>query len=143
MCTDEKEDEELTKMDGLLWWQGYDKDPGGFQKTMWCGIIQEFDYKVSFTWSVCGREREEACTHRHSSPDKKEETSQLDYIIGPMRRDDEIYIHNESRLWATLDHYPIFARIEEEVHTKKFQRRNKKWTGWTPITEEPEIHQKE
>ena len=35
MCTDEKDNEELTKMYGPLCWQGYDKDPGGFKKS--CG----------------------------------------------------------------------------------------------------------
>ena len=30
MCTDENEEEELTKLYGPLRWQGYDKDPGGF-----------------------------------------------------------------------------------------------------------------
>ena len=34
MCTDENDNEELTKMYGPLCWQGYDKDsgPGGFKK---------------------------------------------------------------------------------------------------------------
>ena len=31
--------------------------------------------------------------------------------------------------------YPIFARIQEDVHTKKLKR-GKKWTGWKPKTEE-------
>ena len=95
--------------------------------------------KVSSTWSVCGKGRAQAFTHRHSSPDEKEEISQLDYIIGPMRRNDEIYNHNEGRLWATWDHYHIFARTQEEAHTSIFQRRNKKWTGWKPITEEQSL----
>ena len=68
---------------------------------MWCGIMKEFDCKVSSTWSVCGKVRAEAFTHKHLSPEKKEEISQLDYIIGPMRRNDEIYIHNARRLWTT------------------------------------------
>ena len=32
MCTNENEEEELTKLYGPLCWQGYDKDPGGFKK---------------------------------------------------------------------------------------------------------------
>ena len=109
MCTDEKDEEELTKMYGPLCWQGYDKDPGGFKRTMWYGIMKEVDCKVSSTWSVCGRKREETFTHRPFSP--------------PMRREAEVYIHNEGRLWATWDHCPIFARIQEEAHTKKSKRK--------------------
>ena len=71
---------------------------------------------------------------------KKEEISQLDYIIGPMRRNDEICIHNAGRLWATWDHCPIFARIEEEPDTKVFQKRNNKWTGWKPTTEDQSLN---
>ena len=65
MCTDEKDTEELTKMFGPLCWQGYDKDPGGFKKNIWYGIMKEFDCKVSSTWSVNGKVRAEAFTHRH------------------------------------------------------------------------------
>ena len=36
MCTDEKNNEELTKMYGPLCWEGYDNDPGGFKKS--CGL---------------------------------------------------------------------------------------------------------
>ena len=81
------------------------------KKFMLYGITKEFDCEVSSTWSVCGKVRAEAFTHRHLGKDKKEELSQLDYIIGPMRRNDEVYIHNAGRLWTTWDHYPIFARI--------------------------------
>ena len=35
MCTDENDIEELTGKNGLLCWQEYDKDPGGFKKLMW------------------------------------------------------------------------------------------------------------
>ena len=87
-----KDIEELTEMYGLLCWQGYDMDPGGFKKLMWFEMMKEFNCKASSTWSVYGREREEAFTHRHLSPGKKEEISQLDYIIGPVGRDDEKYI---------------------------------------------------
>ena len=31
MCTDEKDDAELTNMCGSLCWQGYDNDPGGLK----------------------------------------------------------------------------------------------------------------
>ena len=106
------------------------------QKNMWYGIMKEFECKASSTWSVCGKLRAGAFTHRHLGQDKKEVLSQLDCIIGPMRRNDEIYIHNAGRLWATWDHYPIFARIHEERHVKAFQKRHKKWTGWKPTTEE-------
>ena len=45
MCTDENDHEELTKLYLPLWWQGYDKDPGGFKKIIWHGIMREFDCK--------------------------------------------------------------------------------------------------
>ena len=84
-------------MYGPLCWQGYHKDPGGFKKTMWYGTMKELDCKVSSTCSVCGKGRTEAFTHRHLGQDKEEEISQLDYIIGPTRRTNEIYIHNARR----------------------------------------------
>ena len=67
--------------------------------------MKEIDCAVSSTWSVCEKVRAEALRK-----DRKEELSQLDYIIGPMRRNDEVYIHNARRLWATWDHCPFFAR---------------------------------
>ena len=91
---------------------------------------------MSSTWFVCGKVKAEAFTHRHSGKDRKEELSQLDYIIGPMGRNDEFYIHIERRLWATWDNDPIFARIHEEPTFKVFHKRHKKWTGWKPTTEE-------
>ena len=103
---------------------------------MWCGNLKEFDCKVSSTWSVCGKVRAEAFAHRHLGKDRKGELSQLDYIIGPIRRNDDVYIHNAGILWATWDHYLIFPRIHEEPHVKAFHKRNKKWTGWKPTTEE-------
>ena len=69
---------------------------------MWYGIMKEFDCKVWSTWCVCGKGRAEVFTHKHLSQEKKEEISQLDDIIGTMRRNDEDYIHNED---------PIFARM--------------------------------
>ena len=133
MSTDENDNEVLTKLYGPL---AYDTEPGGFKKIMWYGIMKEFDCKVSSSRSVCGKVRAEAFTHRHLGKDRKEELLQLDYVIGPMGRNEEVYIHIAGRLWATWDHYPILARIEEEPHVKDFQKRNKKWTGWKPTTEE-------
>ena len=118
MCTDEKDIEELTTMYGPLCWQGYDKDPGGF-KQMWYGIMKEFNCKATSTWSVCGIKRENTFTHRHSSPGEKGDILKLGYIIGPVARDDEICIHIEERSWATWDHYPIYARVQEDGHSKK------------------------
>ena len=68
MYRDKKDIEELTKMYAPLCWQGYDKGPGGVKKTMWYGIMKEFDCKVSSTWSVCGKGRAQASTHRDLSP---------------------------------------------------------------------------
>ena len=47
-------------------------------------------------------------------------------------RNDEIYIHNEGRLWSAWDHYPIFASVQDKVLPKKGIR---SWTGWKSITE--------
>ena len=113
MCTDENDEEEMTKLYAHLYENDEDdKDPGGFFfffffKNWWYGIRKEFDCNVSSTWSLCGKVSAEAFTHRHLGKDRKEELSQLDYIIGPMRRNDEVYIHNERSLWATWDHYLI------------------------------------
>ena len=68
------------------------------------------------------------------SKNKQEETSQLVYIIGP-RRYDEVYIYNDVRTWATWDHYPKYARIQEEEEIESFPKETKKWTGWKPKTE--------
>ena len=81
---------------------------------MWYGIMQEFNCKVTSTWSVCGRAKDNACTLRHLSPAKKEETSQLDCIIGPMRRNDEVYIHNDVRTWSTWDHNLVMRRYRKK-----------------------------
>ena len=59
--------------------------PWKFQKIWWYGIMKEFDCKVPSTWSVSGKVRVEAFTYRHLEKDRKEELSQLDYILGPMR----------------------------------------------------------
>ena len=120
MCTDENEEEELTKMYGPMIQAASKK-----KKNVWYGIMNEFDCEVSSTWSVCGEGRAEAFTHRHLRQDKKEQVSQLEYIIGPMRRNDEVYIPNAGRLWALWDRSPSWARIQEETHTNVFQKRNK------------------
>ena len=73
------------------------------------------------------------------SPKKQEETSQLDNIIGPRTRDDEVYMCNDVRAWATCNHYSFYARIQEEEQTESFpkgKRKRKKWTGWKPKTDE-------
>ena len=74
------------------------------------------------------------------STEKKDDTSQLDYNIGPMRRHDEVYIHNGVRTWATWDHLPTCARIHDEKQTNFPKgKRKKKWTGWKPNTDEQTI----
>ena len=91
--------------------------------------MKEFDCEVSSAWSECGRVKAEAFTNRHLSPEKEEKISQLNCIIGPMRRNDEIHIHTARRLWATWDHYPIFARIQEEPYVKVFSTKESKMDG--------------
>ena len=70
MCTDEKDIGELQEMCGPLCWQGYNKDPGGFKKLMWYGIMKEFHYKAMSTLSRCGT-REMSSSHKHLSKKKK------------------------------------------------------------------------
>ena len=66
--------------------------------------------------------------HRHFVPDKKEEISQLDCIIGPMRRNDEIYIHNI-----------LCVREYKKRHTHRFSKKqNTKWKG-VPTTEDQSV----
>ena len=84
--------------------------------------MKEFNCKASSTRSKCGRAKDTAFTHRHLSPEKEEETSQLDYIIGPRRRDDEVFFHNDERTWATWDHYSINARMQDEGQTTNFPK---------------------
>ena len=101
MCSDDHGNEELTKMYGPLCSQGYEKDPPFFKKIMWYGIMKEIGCKVYSTWSECGKGRAEAFTHRHLSQDKIEEISQVNHIVGPMKRNDEIYIRKTGRLPTT------------------------------------------
>ena len=91
--------------------------------------MNEFDCKVSSSWSG---------NSRHLVKVREEDISQLDHIIGPMRGNDEIYIHEEGRLWATWDHYPIFARIQEEA-PQLFCKKKKKVDKWKPKTEEQSL----
>ena len=131
MCTDETDIEELNEMYGPLCWQLYDKDPTGFKKlTRWKneGVqLQGHIYMVK----VCGRAKETAFAPKHLGRKKQEVTLQLDGIIGPGRRNDEVYIFNDVRTWATWDHYPKYSRIQEEEKTESFSKgeRKTKWTG--------------
>ena len=60
--------------------------------------MKESASEVFSTWLVCEKVTAEASTHGHLGKDRKEELSQPDCIIGPMRRNDEVYIHNAGRL---------------------------------------------
>ena len=75
--------------------KGTTKTPGG-------GIVKEFNCKGHiYTVQVRKGKR----NGLHLSPEKEIETSQLDHIIGPRRRDYELYLCNDVRTWATWDHY--------------------------------------
>ena len=56
--------------------------------------------------------------------------SQLDYIIGPTGRRDDVRICNDNKAWATWDHYPIHARIYEDFSDVPLRRRWKKKLVW-------------
>ena len=96
---------------------------------MWYGIMKEFNRKATSAWSKCGRAKETAFTHKHLGQKKQEETSQLDNIVGTGRRDDDVYICNDVRLWDMWDHYPIFARIQEEEQTESFPKGKRRRSG--------------
>ena len=55
MRTDEKDIEEPEGMHGPFYWHGYDKDPGGFKKLKWYGMMNEFNCKATYAWS-CAEE---------------------------------------------------------------------------------------
>ena len=135
MCTDENDTEELTDTYGPLYWQGYNKDPDGFKKMIWYETMEELECEDSSTWSVYGRERENAFTHKHVSPERG------DIAAGIHHRTDEKRqwknIHNDERTWATWDHDSLYARIQEEGQTNNFKKEErKKWAGWKPKTDE-------
>ena len=90
MCTDENDEEELTKMYGPSCWHGHDKDPGGFNKVTWYGITKEFDCKVSSTWSVCGEVRAEAVYAQTLWKRQEGRAFAAGFLIGHVRRNDEI-----------------------------------------------------
>ena len=102
MCADETYIEEPTVMYGPLCWQGYVKDLGGFKKLMWYGMMKELD--CLHVPSVEGLKKRLSRTNILGQK-KQEETSQSDYIVGTGRRDDDVYICNDVRLWDTWDHY--------------------------------------
>ena len=87
LCTDEDDIGEFKEMYGPLCWQGCERDHGVFRKLIWCGIMKEFNCKVS-TWSKCGRETETAFTHQQFGEKGKERKAQLHYIIGPRCKSD-------------------------------------------------------
>ena len=62
-------------------------------------------------------------------------------MIGPRRKDDEVHICNDVRKWATWDHYPWMPGYRMKDTQKVFPKgkRQKKWTGWKPKTDEQKI----
>ena len=60
--------------------------------------------------------RAEAFTHRH-----------LDYVIGPMRRNDEVYIHNALRQWAIWDHFIPFRENRRTSCQSLSDKENLDW----------------
>ena len=81
------------------------------------------------TWSKCGRGKETAFTHKHLGQKKQEETSQLGYIVGTGRRDDDVYICNDVRLWDTWDHYRYMPGYRKKSKQKVFQKERERRSG--------------
>ena len=67
MCTDENDEEELTKMCVPCVGKGTTNQAAS-RTRCGSGFMKEFDCKIPSTWSVCGRKREEAFTYK---PNKK------------------------------------------------------------------------
>ena len=88
----------------------------------WCGMKL---CKKKKLWSIffgpCADEKEKI---HFLSSGKQEETSQLDYTIGPVRRDDALSIHNEEETWTTWDHN-FSARIYSRINILFFQKEKK------------------
>ena len=55
--------------------------------------MKEFDHKCLPRGLYAKKVRAEAFTHMHLGRNRKEELSQLDCIIGPTSRNDEVCIH--------------------------------------------------
>ena len=71
MCTDEKDIEELEEMYEPLCWQGYDKDPGGFEKLMWYEIIKRIQLRGHFR-VIRARKSKRNCLHAQSFEPREE-----------------------------------------------------------------------
>ena len=98
--------------------------------------MKESNCKVSSTWSS-DKKREDAFTHRQHGNEEHGKKPQLDYIIGPEKRSDDIFICNDNKAWTTWDHYHIHARIcEDSLDVPLRKRWKNNWCGWKPRTEE-------
>ena len=98
LCTDDDDVEELNEVCVPSCWRGCDKNQGGFKKLMWYEMMKEFNCKVTSTWSSCDSER----GTDNFGKDGKGRTTQLDFIIGPMRALDKAHIHNDVKLWRHM-----------------------------------------
>ena len=73
---------------------------------MWYSIMNEFNCKVSSTWSNDDRTNDAAFTHKKHGDGRKGKSSQLDFIIGPKDRLDDCFICNEGELWDPVGSLP-------------------------------------
>ena len=62
---------------------------------------------------------------------------QLDYIVGPRRKDDHAQTFNVNKLWATSGLCEDTGRKSAKHFPKR--KRTRKWTGWKPRTDEQKI----
>ena len=103
-----KDIEEFNEMYGPFCWHGYDNDPGGFKKLMWCGIMKHFNGKANI-YMVQVR----ACKRNGL------------YAQTTWRQEARMEIAVGLNHWAQWDHCPIYARIQEgkkEVDWMEAQR---------------------
>ena len=137
LSTGDDDVEDVNEMCGPLCWQGCENDQGDFKKLMWYEVKKEFNCKATSTRFCCDDEREMSYSHRNWGKDGNGRTSQLDYILGPRMASDQVYVHNDVKLWSTWDLYLINATIQEDddqgyfAQKKKRKRRDGQDGGWS------------
>ena len=121
-------------MYGLMCWHGYCKDLRRLQET---DVVRNYEgvRLQGHIYMVQVRKgKETAFTHTQPGERRQEQKSQLDYIIGLRREDDDAIVYNDDKLWDIGDRYLISTRIQEGKSSKKSikarERRSGQDGGW-------------
>ena len=138
-------DENLHGLDGIGWSGIYGPEclGGGedvitYQKKLrLLQLLRDFDCTVTSTW-VDAESLGECHTWRAWG--SRVRKKQLDYIMGPRDLVSTTWYLNKTRI-RTWDHCPGVVKIDgREMRVKKGKKR---WTGWTPFSEDEERKFKE